>query len=230
MGYGEQPAPQTAGQGRDLCRFHQPRRKPAFAGMPGSATNRCCTSWRIAGRTMPWSLALRCLSSAASPACTTSVPTRAGNWPRQNIARWAGRIRALEVELQRKLNLALIVLAITSGRDPAESRGRGVVERAGRGRDSITAEGAERVRALRKGQLRLSQTQFAALLGLTVTTISSWETGLKEPSAEHYIKMANLATAVQRLWFWEHVGIDLATVPGVAAALRSAQQGKRKIS
>ena len=91
-------------------------------------------------------------------------------------------------------------------------------------------EWAQRVRALRKGQLRLSQTQFAALLGLTVTTISSWETGLKEPSAEHYIKMANLATAVQRLWFWEHVGIDLATVPGAAAALRSAQQGKRKIS
>ncbi len=70
---------------------------------------------------------------------------------------------------------------------------------------------AIRVTALRK-DLRLLQTQFAELLGVTQAAVSQWETGYKQPSSENYIRMGNLASEADCMWFWERGGVDVKAI------------------
>jgi DNA-binding transcriptional regulator YiaG len=78
-------------------------------------------------------------------------------------------------------------------------------------------EWAAKVFELRKTRLNLTQRQFAARLGLTITTVSSWETGTQRPSVEHYLIMANIAPdEEQRRWFWGQAGINLLLIPKAA--------------
>jgi transcriptional regulator with XRE-family HTH domain len=88
-------------------------------------------------------------------------------------------------------------------------------------------EWATRIVALRK-QLRLLQTQFAERLQVTQSAISQWERGASEPSAENYIRMANMADETNCLWFLEHIGVDVSRVERLAAARKSPSKRPQK--
>jgi transcriptional regulator with XRE-family HTH domain len=51
--------------------------------------------------------------------------------------------------------------------------------------------------------------QFAELLVVTQGTVSRWESGTKQPSAEHFLQMGNLADEEECLWFWRRAGVDV---------------------
>ena len=87
-------------------------------------------------------------------------------------------------------------------------------------------EWANRIVALRK-QLGLLQTQFAERLQVTQAAISQWESGASEPSAESYIRMANLADEMNCLWFLEHVGVDVNRIERLAAARKSSKRSQK---
>ena len=88
-------------------------------------------------------------------------------------------------------------------------------------------EWATRIVALRK-QLRLLQTQFSERLQVTQSAISQWERGASEPSAENYIRMANMADETNCLWFLEHVGVDVNRIGRLAAARKSPSKKSQK--
>ena len=88
-------------------------------------------------------------------------------------------------------------------------------------------EWANRIVALRK-QLGLLQTQFAELMQVTQAAISQWETGANEPSAESYIRMANLADETNCAWFLEHIGVDVSRIERLAAARKSPNKRPEK--
>jgi transcriptional regulator with XRE-family HTH domain len=72
----------------------------------------------------------------------------------------------------------------------------------------VRAEWAQRVVSLRK-ELGLSQAQFAEALAVTQGVVSRWESGAKQPSAERYLQMGNLADENECLWFWRRAGVDV---------------------
>jgi len=61
---------------------------------------------------------------------------------------------------------------------------------------------------LRK-ELDLKQVDFAKRFNVTQAAISRWENGTKEPSAENYIRMGNMASPPDCYWFWKRAGIDI---------------------
>ena len=79
----------------------------------------------------------------------------------------------------------------------------------------VGPEWAQRVVSLRK-ELGLLQVQFAELLAVTQGTVSRWESGVKQPSAEHFLQMGNLADENQCLWFWRRAGVDVKRIALVA--------------
>ena len=72
------------------------------------------------------------------------------------------------------------------------------------------------------------QTQFAERLQVTQSAISQWERGASEPSAENYIRMANLADEMNCLWFLEHIGVDVSRIERLAAARKSPSKKSQK--
>ena len=88
-------------------------------------------------------------------------------------------------------------------------------------------EWANRIVALRK-QLGLLQTQFAERLRVTQAAVSRWESGASEPSAENYIRMANLADEMNYLWFLEHIGVDVSRIERLAVARKSPSKKSQK--
>jgi DNA-binding transcriptional regulator YiaG len=72
-------------------------------------------------------------------------------------------------------------------------------------------EWAQKVTELRKS-LGLRQVDFAAKFSVTQAAISRWETGIKEPSTENYLKMGNIASRPSCFWFWERAGVDLTRI------------------
>ena len=79
----------------------------------------------------------------------------------------------------------------------------------------VTSEWAQRVINLRE-QMGLSQVQFAKLLAVTQGAVSRWESGVKQPSAEHLLQMGNLADENECLWFWRRAGVDVKRIAAVA--------------
>ena len=69
-------------------------------------------------------------------------------------------------------------------------------------------EWAQKVTELRNS-LGLRQIDFAAKLSVTQAAVSRWETGIKEPSTENYIKMGNMADESHCFWFWKKAGVDI---------------------
>jgi transcriptional regulator with XRE-family HTH domain len=88
-------------------------------------------------------------------------------------------------------------------------------------------EWATRIVALRK-QLRLLQTQFAERLQVTQSAISQWERGASEPSAENYIRMANMADETNCVWFLEHIGVDINRIQRLGTARKSPSKKSQK--
>lgn len=75
-------------------------------------------------------------------------------------------------------------------------------------------EWAQKVTELRKS-LGLRQIDFAAKLSVTQAAVSRWETGIKEPSTDNFIKMGNLAKGAICLWFWKKAGVDVSRLQSV---------------
>src|SRR5215471_21567036 len=85
-------------------------------------------------------------------------------------------------------------------------------------------EWASRVADLRK-QLRLSQADVARGLECSAMSISRWERGLLEPSADAYIRLGRMARAQGDAWFfWGRAGLQAADVlPKTQSKRRSPQ-------
>ena len=63
-----------------------------------------------------------------------------------------------------------------------------------------------KIRALRE-QLGITQSELAARLHFSAMALSRWENGTHQPSAKAYILLGNLATNLERLWFWGRAGL-----------------------
>ena len=84
-------------------------------------------------------------------------------------------------------------------------------------------EWAVQITALRE-RLEINQAEFARRMACSAMTISRWERGLLQPSAENYIQLGNLGNNTQAWFFWERAGIHPAKMAG---ALRGVS-GLRK--
>lgn len=84
-------------------------------------------------------------------------------------------------------------------------------------------EWAVQITALRE-HLEINQAELARRMACSAMTISRWERGLLQPSAENYIHLGNLGNKTEAWFFWERAGIQAAKVVG---ALRGAS-GFRK--
>jgi hypothetical protein len=51
--------------------------------------------------------------------------------------------------------------------------------------------------------------EFAKRFNVTQAAVSRWESGVKEPSTENYIRMGNLAREPGCYWFWKKAGVDV---------------------
>ena len=68
---------------------------------------------------------------------------------------------------------------------------------------------AELVNKIRT-QLGLNQTEFASLVGVKQSVISTWEQGTASPSGQNYFKLGSIAQLeADREWLWQRAGIDL---------------------
>jgi DNA-binding transcriptional regulator YiaG len=75
-------------------------------------------------------------------------------------------------------------------------------------RINTTSEWAQHVEALRN-KLGETQVEFSKRFNVTQPAVSAWEKGSKEPSAENYIRMANMAGGAECYWFLKRAGVDL---------------------
>ena len=86
---------------------------------------------------------------------------------------------------------------------------------------------ASKVRELRES-LHLKQPPFAAELGSTDQTVSNWETGRNQPSAEHYIKMGNIAPPELAAFFYHQAGVDMRSVEQAITTERAHKSPTKK--
>ncbi len=68
-------------------------------------------------------------------------------------------------------------------------------------------EWATQITALRE-QLTINQAELARRMDCSAMTISRWERGLLQPSAEHFIQLGNLGDKSEAWFFWEKAGIQ----------------------
>jgi transcriptional regulator with XRE-family HTH domain len=57
-------------------------------------------------------------------------------------------------------------------------------------------------------RLGINQAELARRLECSAMTISRWERGLLQPSAEHFIQLGNLGNQTEAWFFWEMAGIQ----------------------
>src|SRR5438270_13882121 len=68
-------------------------------------------------------------------------------------------------------------------------------------------EWALQITALRDS-LAVNQAELARRMECSAMTISRWERGLLQPSAEHFIQLGNLGDKTAAWFFWEKAGIQ----------------------
>ena len=68
-------------------------------------------------------------------------------------------------------------------------------------------EWAQHITSLRE-RLGINQAELARRLECSAMTISRWERGLLQPSAEHFIQLGNLGNKSEAWFFWEMGGIQ----------------------
>jgi len=68
-------------------------------------------------------------------------------------------------------------------------------------------EWVSQITALRD-RLGINQAELARRLECSAMTISRWERGLLQPSAEHFIQLGNLGNRTEAWFFWEMAGIQ----------------------
>jgi len=91
-------------------------------------------------------------------------------------------------------------------------------------------EWVSQITAMRE-RLAINQAELARRLECSAMTISRWERGLLQPSAEHFIQLGNLGNRTEAWFFWEMAGIQPArmveALGGTSVAKRPA--GRRKV-
>src|SRR5246127_1925672 len=92
-----------------------------------------------------------------------------------------------------------------------------------RAKASALPEWATQITALREG-MAINQAELARRMECSAMTISRWERGLLQPSAEHFIQLGNLGDKSEAWFFWEMGGIRPAKVMG---ALQTSPRAKR---
>ena len=68
-------------------------------------------------------------------------------------------------------------------------------------------EWVSQITAMRE-RLGINQAELARRLECSAMTISRWERGLLQPSAEHFIQLGNLGNQTEAWFFWEMAGIQ----------------------
>ena len=76
-----------------------------------------------------------------------------------------------------------------------------------KGRTNSLPEWATQITALRE-HLTINQAELARRMECSAMTISRWERGLLQPSAEHFIQLGNLGDKSEAWFFWEKAGIQ----------------------
>lgn len=87
-------------------------------------------------------------------------------------------------------------------------------------------EWASQITALRE-DLKINQAELARRMECSAMTISRWERGLLQPSAEHFIQLGNLGDKTEAWFFWEMAGIEPAKM---VQALGGSSRKKRSDS
>lgn len=91
----------------------------------------------------------------------------------------------------------------------------------GKLRRSVLPEWAQQITALRE-RLEINQAELARRMECSAMTISRWERGLLQPSAEHFIQLGNLGNKNEAWFFWELAGIQPAKmVEALSGPLRA---------
>src|SRR5579859_6054536 len=68
-------------------------------------------------------------------------------------------------------------------------------------------EWASQITKLRE-HLKINQAELARRIECSAMTISRWERGLLQPSAEHFVQLGNLGSKSEAWFFWEMAGIQ----------------------
>lgn len=84
-------------------------------------------------------------------------------------------------------------------------------------------EWAVQITALRE-RFAINQAELARRMACSAMTISRWERGLLQPSAEHFIQLGNLGNKTQAWFFWEMAGIQPAKMAGALSAASGARR------
>src|ERR1044071_9120091 len=84
-------------------------------------------------------------------------------------------------------------------------------------------EWASQITQLRE-RLKINQAELARRIECSAMTISRWERGLLQPSAEHFIQLGNLGGKTEAWFFWEMAGIEPAKM---VQALSTTSRKKR---
>lgn len=84
-------------------------------------------------------------------------------------------------------------------------------------------EWAVQITALRE-RLQINQAELARRMECSAMTISRWERGLLQPSAEHFIQLGNHGNKTEAWFFWEMAGIQPAKM---VDALSGSSRPKR---
>jgi SOS-response transcriptional repressor LexA len=90
-------------------------------------------------------------------------------------------------------------------------------------RSNSLPEWATQITALRE-HLTINQAELARRMECSAMTISRWERGLLQPSAEHFIQLGNLGDKSEAWFFWEKAEIQPAKM---AHALAGSSRKKR---
>jgi phage repressor protein C with HTH and peptisase S24 domain len=86
-------------------------------------------------------------------------------------------------------------------------------------------EWALQITSLRE-RMGMNQAELARRIECSAMTISRWERGLLQPSAEHFIQLGNLGDKTEAWFFWEMAGIQPAKM---AEALSASLRSKREV-
>lgn len=85
---------------------------------------------------------------------------------------------------------------------------------------TASPEWAQHITSLRE-RIGINQAELARRMECSAMTISRWERGLLQPSAEHFIQLGNLGNKGEAWFFWEMGGIQPAKVVDALDGSRS---------
>jgi phage repressor protein C with HTH and peptisase S24 domain len=76
-------------------------------------------------------------------------------------------------------------------------------------------------------RLEINQAELARRMECSAMTISRWERGLLQPSAEHLIQLGNLGNRSEAWFFWEEAGIQPAKMVDALSGASQARRGMK---